>query len=289
MTVERDSEPVNPREDCDNFGKMVCWHARYQLGDGHHYQNPEELLKSIVIDNGDRAMLRGIVADTHAGKYDDLRLNYDRDSGKWQLESYLPDTQKWYREASFPAPLTGCYEDVADSVLDLLDTARLQELAKDAAVILPVYLYDHSGLAISTTSFSDRWDSGQLGCIYATHEDIKRTYGSVTPETIEQAQNLLRGEVSEYDHYLNGECYGFTLYKNGRETDRCGGFLGELSDVLGDMRSYLPAGREDMLDRLKEQERPSLRLALKAARKSPLPETRRFVAEKKDRPQEMAL
>lgn len=28
-----------------------------------------------------------------------------------------------------------------------------------------------------------------------------------------KAEDLLRGEVAEYDAYLRGECYGFELYK----------------------------------------------------------------------------
>lgn len=35
LLVLEDSDPMNPREDCEPFGKMVCWHSRYQLGDVH--------------------------------------------------------------------------------------------------------------------------------------------------------------------------------------------------------------------------------------------------------------
>ena len=34
-------------------------------------------------------------------------------------------------------------------------------------VVLPLYLYDHSGITISTSRFSSRWDSGQIGFIFA--------------------------------------------------------------------------------------------------------------------------
>ena len=33
-----DDDAPNPREDCDCFGKMVCWHRRYNLGDDHDYE-----------------------------------------------------------------------------------------------------------------------------------------------------------------------------------------------------------------------------------------------------------
>lgn len=41
-------------------------------------------------------------------------------------------------------------------------------------VILPVYMYDHGDLAFSTSPFACRWDSGQVGFIFATREDIKQ-------------------------------------------------------------------------------------------------------------------
>jgi hypothetical protein len=42
----------------------------------------------------------------------------------------------------------------------------------DAVLVLPIYMYDHSGLTISTTPFSCGWDSGQIGFIYMTRKAI---------------------------------------------------------------------------------------------------------------------
>ena len=39
LRIEYDDMPVNPRTDYDNFGKMVCWHSRYDLGDKHGFRN----------------------------------------------------------------------------------------------------------------------------------------------------------------------------------------------------------------------------------------------------------
>lgn len=36
LVIQPDDDPLNPRED-DNFGKMVCFHRRYHLGDHHNY------------------------------------------------------------------------------------------------------------------------------------------------------------------------------------------------------------------------------------------------------------
>jgi|694.fasta_scaffold86100_11 hypothetical protein len=74
--------------------------------------------------------------------------------------------------------------------------------------IKPLYLYDHSGITISTTPFSCRWDSGQIGFVYVTQEALDR-------EGIHEnkASEIIDNEVALYDSYLTGEVYKFTLYK----------------------------------------------------------------------------
>jgi len=44
---------------------------------------------------------------------------------------------------------------------------------EDAAVVLPLYLYDHSGITISTTPFSCPWDSGRVGFAVVSKEKIR--------------------------------------------------------------------------------------------------------------------
>ena len=47
---------------------------------------------------------------------------------------------------------------------------------EDVGVILPLYLYDHSGITIATTPFSCRWDSGQVGFIIISKEKMRHEY-----------------------------------------------------------------------------------------------------------------
>ena len=68
-------------------------------------------------------------------------------------------------------------------------------------MILPLYLYDHSGITMNTTGFSCPWDSGQVGWIYADKRRIEAEYGKVTPETVEKARQVLEGEVKSYDYF----------------------------------------------------------------------------------------
>lgn len=97
----------------------------------------------------------------------------------------------------------------------------------------PLYLYDHSGITMNTTGFSCQWDSGQVGIIYCTYEQIAKEMnvewtgeGPWIPskETIEQYEKILKAEVETYDTYIRGEVLGFQIYApdeeaNGDEDD----------------------------------------------------------------------
>lgn len=99
-------------------------------------------------------------------------------------------------------------------------------------MILPLYLYDHGGITIRTSSFSCSWDSGQVGWIYVTKTRLRKELEveQITKDIIRQAEKILRAEVETYDQYLTGKVYGFTVYEaeDGcfAELESCGGFYG---------------------------------------------------------------
>jgi len=83
-------------------------------------------------------------------------------------------------------------------------------------VVIPLYLYDHSGISISVNDnypFNYRWDSMQVGYIYATRDAIIKEYGKCGKEEIVKAMGHLMGEVETYNQYLEGDIYGFELCK----------------------------------------------------------------------------
>lgn len=93
-----------------------------------------------------------------------------------------------------------------------------------AIAVLPVYLYDHSGLALSTTPFSCPWDSGRVGAIYATAKSVAITLGQDASR--EQILRALREEVSLFDSYVSGDVWGFVICDRfGNVLDSCGGFF----------------------------------------------------------------
>ncbi len=101
---------------------------------------------------------------------------------------------------------------------------------ENPAVILPLYMYDHSGITIKTTPFGDRWDSGQIGFVFATKEAVRKEYGikRVGKKHIEQATATLLNEVEVYDQYIRGDVYRFEILdEKDEQLDSCGGFYGD--------------------------------------------------------------
>lgn len=117
---------------------------------------------------------------------------------------------------------------------DELRSAILKENGK--GIILPVYMYEHSGVCLQTTPFQCPWDSGQVGFIYISNEKIKKEYGGkrVSKKTVDKVTQYLKNEVETYSQYLEGEVYGFEVVdEDDNVTDSCFGFYGSDPKVNG--------------------------------------------------------
>jgi len=111
------------------------------------------------------------------------------------------------------------------------------EKKENSCVILPLYLYDHSGITISTIPFGCNWDSFQVGWIVISKEKVRKEYNvkRINKELIEKVTNILEGEVKTYDQYLTGDVYGYRVSKvtecelgheHKEEVDSCWGYYG---------------------------------------------------------------
>ena len=106
--------------------------------------------------------------------------------------------------------------------------AILNKIEK-VAVLLPVYMYDHSGITIATTPFSCRWDSGQVGWIFVTKDKIRNEYGvkNITKKTVDRMRWYLNGEIKVLDAYVRGAVYGYRILDaEGEDEESCWGFFG---------------------------------------------------------------
>lgn len=173
IEIREDDNPISPRAMNANIGKMICFHRRYLLGDRHDYRNKDEFLEDLLSHH--------FGGDTE--KADEFISDLDS-----RVEFLIP-------------PFSS--EKMRDDVI-------ISELEKDH-VILPVFLLDHSGLAISTLPFGDPWDSGQVGWIYADRNTVIEEYGEWSAASRQKTEEFMRGEVREYDDYLRGENYIYDM------------------------------------------------------------------------------
>lgn len=222
LMVQPDDLLISPREVNDNFGTMVCFHPRYALGDHHNYMDKDDFLREMYLDTVGHG-----------------------EAGLKRYEHMVNIVSSRFRHG----PKT---EERA------VDDAMLKVIS-EKYIVMPLYLMDHSGLAMQTTSFNDPWDSGQVGWVYVSKEDVLKAFGAekMTGALRKKAEDVLRGEVAEYDAYLRGECYGFELYKNGELSDSCWGFIGSLEDACKAIADYLPDECRGMTERLSEVKEPA--------------------------------
>lgn len=100
---------------------------------------------------------------------------------------------------------------------------------ENPAVILPLYMYDHSGISISTSPFSCRWDSGQIGFILVSKKQALEEFGGkiISAKLKQKLERILEGEVETYTQYVEGEVYGFEIVDEDDDiVDSCYGFYG---------------------------------------------------------------
>ena len=101
--------------------------------------------------------------------------------------------------------------------------------------IKPLFMYEHSGITIATSPFSCRFDSGRLGFVMITTHGLMKMCGH-TDFTEAELDKMLEDEVKQYDSYLRGDVYEYSIYEVqkcnlGHEheelLDSCGGYYDE--------------------------------------------------------------
>lgn len=245
LAVIRDVTPSNPRVNNDNFGTMFCWHDKYNLGDSHDYDHSYDFLEAVIYEHQSSKKIIDFAKTAYSTDF-----KYDKSKNGYVIFDRASKSSD-YREYDF---IEGnehqIDDDLAYALLDAMMPDELLKLAHEFNLILPIYLYDHSGLSINTTGFSCKWDSGKVGYIYVSHKDIESKYGNLSEESIERAKSCLMAEVKEYGSYLCGDCYGFRLLEKGEEIDSCWGFIGDFDEIKEAVASNLPENHRDMVNEL---------------------------------------
>lgn len=126
----------------------------------------------------------------------------------------------------------------------------IKEYVNNPDVIsLPLYLYDHSGVWMSTNRnypFNDYWDAGQVGYIYVDKSTIRKEYKvkHITKSTLNKVINCLVSEVDTYSKYISGEVYGYySMNPEGEVIGSCCGFY-DTDDMIAEAKQEIDADIE---------------------------------------------
>ena len=130
-----------------------------------------------------------------------------------------------------PRYILGDKHDYKISDFDNWDDMK-RKLSKEhnVGVILPLYLYDHSGITISTSPFGCQWDSMRVGYILVSKETIRKEYSitRVTKGITQKVTEVLQGEVKTFDQYLTGEVWEYCITdEDGERVEGCSGYYDE--------------------------------------------------------------
>lgn len=227
VLIQWDEYPESPRE-WDNLGTMVCFHNRYRLGDKHNYEYPHNFIADLLRKTmGTNDLLHKILAGmpnleiAHDGNEFVLLEHYHNIRGEEDICSVANGETKEALMRDLQYRLESLEINTLRSLID-----------PDKLAILPLYLLDHSGLWMSTSSFYDPWDSGQVGWIYITKAGFLRESGYAKSNWPQRAYEILEGEVKIYNQYLTGEVCGFQEFELDEDGDwietenSCCGFYG---------------------------------------------------------------
>lgn len=206
-------EGLSPRQ-WSNVGKMACYHSGYNLGDDI---DPRDFLDNEV--ECDLCEGTGEIDPSHAATADVGAeiANNEGVCNKCEGTGYI-------------------------------ETGLVEYVRKEygARVIIPLFLYDHSGISMSAgqaiidrsedDSDFDRsnrhpfdahgWDVSSVGVIFDTPEGVEQCIGKEA--TVDEIKAALLSEVEVYSSYLEGDITYYNVEDD--ETnfhDSCGGFVGD--------------------------------------------------------------
>ena len=252
-------EECNPR-DYDHDSIMACFYPRYNLGDKIEEQTPEKFWNNMVFkycsdEDIYNALISCSLSDLAAipDEIDVDRYNV------WAIhkenENVIKDEVIYDNDFYVDSTM----EEIVSAVADELSIRDCMKLLEKKVVWLPLWIYEHSGITMScgerTYPYNDMFDSSCAGWIITVLSDFNEQNKAI-------AEQNMKLEVEEYDSYLTGEVFGYTLYKqdgwvendieesaepNWVEIDSCGGFIGD--DMIKNGMAYNAGnGLEDAIE-----------------------------------------
>jgi hypothetical protein len=167
-----------------------------------------------------------------------IRIEYDDSQDSPRDWDNLGKMVLFHNRYNFPNEQDGTSFSPSDfSGWDEFEAALVKEY--DPAVVMPVYMYEHGGIPLNTGGYSCPWDSGRVGFIFATKEDVCNEWKvkRISKKLLDIDERNLKGEVDTYGKYVNGSVYWFSVKdEDGEEIDSCGGYY-DMDDCEADAKA----------------------------------------------------
>lgn len=227
-----DRDVESPRTWGGNLGHMYTWSRSFCSPDNNPYEDEADFMRDMLQERFTHDEMLDAVREN---AFDSLRIvkNYGEERLQALYKSYLTGREDWGDVEDYNE-----WRDAEEIAGAIAQCAEAPEFLARKGVLLTVYRFEHSVVAYSTSSFNDPWDSGAVGFIWVSDDDIAREYGDASEASRAKARRVLEGEVGEYSAWANGECYAVTLSKDDVVIESCGGYLGDegLADGIDEMR-----------------------------------------------------
>lgn len=185
--------------------------------------------------------------------------------GIWQDYDYPDDPRDWSNLGKML-----CYhpdyklgdqniKEVVDwDLCDSWDDVKKQLIELfDPLIILPLKIYDHSGITISVDihsyPYNDCWDSSFVGFVLVPKEDVRKEWKvkRISKKLKQKVLDNVLAEVETYDKYVRGEIYGFNI----EDLDECiGGYFDYdymIQEAKNTVDFWIKKNREEKQKKLK--------------------------------------
>ena len=130
----------------------------------------------------------------------------------------------------------------------------LKEAKRNRDMVIPLYAYIHSGIALSLASFHGKlaqghaeFDSGQCGTVIIRRKKILKEYNKkrLTETLKEKAYNVAKSEIEIFTSYINGFVYEYII-EGEEEENSCGGFY-DTENAMKDAKNHIDYLEENIV------------------------------------------
>lgn len=118
-----------------------------------------------------------------------------------------------------------------------------QALIEYGYITQRMYLYNHSGWAVSSTPFSCKWDSGLAGILFIDRQTAIKEWGNkiCTNKVRQKATEYMVGHIETLNQYYQGEVYGYHIYHPANldySLESCSGYY-DINDCIAEAKSVI--------------------------------------------------